>query len=98
MSNHQLSKPERSVLEKGLNFAVTPQKDRAIIDEFVICMERAASVVPQTQANDFRSEAVNILKSQKAPHPNIAMDEQQAIKDLSKNKDRVLRKNDNYAE
>ena len=90
MSKHQLTNSERSVLEKGLNFAVAPPKERAIIEEFVICTERAASELPPSLADDLRSEAVQILKTQKPPKPNISNEEQQAIKDLAKNKEILI--------
>jgi hypothetical protein len=57
VSRHTLSPAEKSVLEKGLNFAVTPQK--LPTDDLIVTTEEACASLPTGQANELRSSHQN---------------------------------------
>ena len=77
----QLTPGEKSVLEKGLNFAVTPQK--IPYKDFIIGVEEACLSINNNATKDsLRAETVKILKKAKTPKSNITVEEQKGMKTL----------------
>ena len=85
ISKHKLSKPETSLLAKGLNFAVAPVEIPVI--ELVVAAEQACAKLPNSEATALRAEIVGAIKGSKPPKSNLTRDERQALKDLKKNEE-----------
>ena len=67
LSNKQLTSPQRQVLEKGLNFAVTP--DAIPHAEFVASVEKGLQNVKNVDKVALaRSKIAQILKNSKLPN------------------------------
>ena len=86
LSNRTLTSEEETVLKKGMNFAVTPNK--IPVDEFVIGIESACRVIgPHTkEAETLRSNCVRILKNAPPPKPNLKKEEREALSSLARDK------------
>ncbi|XP_072022763.1 uncharacterized protein [Amphiura filiformis] len=83
ISKHTLTKPDTSLLAKGLNFAITPT-ELPIVD-FIVATEQACQKLPNSEATVLRAEITGAIKGSKPPKSNISKDEQRALKDLKKN-------------
>ncbi|XP_078586286.1 uncharacterized protein LOC144868187 [Branchiostoma floridae x Branchiostoma japonicum] len=90
LSSHTLTEPEKSLLSKGLNFAVAPNKIPSIdiVTETESAIHRAR--LPQRQAEALRAKVATTLKVSKPPPSNITREEQIALKDLATNQDIVI--------
>ena len=90
LSSHTLSEPEKSLLSRGLNFAVTPKQIPSIdiVTETESAIHRAR--MPQRQAEALRAKVATTLKVSKPPTSNISREEQIALKDLATNEDIVI--------
>merc|ERR1711879_285013 len=75
---------EESVLKKGLNFAVTP--DKIPTEEYIIGIESACRLIgPNTkEAETLRSDCVRILKNAHPPKANLKKKEKLALGSLAK--------------
>ena len=80
LSSRPLSDAEVSLLEKGLNFAVTPTNIPAT--EIVAKVESATRTLDSEQADTVRRSVNNILQQAELPKPNITKDMQEALKNL----------------
>ena len=86
---YDLSADEKSVLAKGLKFAITP--DKTPVDDYIVVTELVCSDLPPVEANDLRSEVVRILSDGTKPRSNIIKEERTALKkNLSKEKSIVI--------
>ena len=87
LSDKQLTPDETSVLRKGLNFAVTPNK--IPFNDYIIGIESACrSIGPDTkEAETLRADCVRILKNSPTPQPNLPKVERTALSNLAKDKD-----------
>ena len=85
LSDHSLTDAELSVLRKGLNFAVSP--DKLPVSDYITSIESACRLIgPYTEeAAHLRSECVNILKQSKPPKSNLSREQRRALQDLRKN-------------
>ena len=86
-SDHQLSEPEHTLLQNGLNFAVTPTS--LPTDELITSVESATKCVglDSDEASEIRSKASELLRKAKLPKSNITQQERETIKSLKDNKD-----------
>ena len=84
LSDRTLSPGETSLLEKGLNFAVTPSTLPA--KDYVIGIEQACKLIgPESkQADRLRADCCKILKNTPLPKSNIRKEEKEALHSLSK--------------
>ena len=80
LSSRPLSGAEVSLLEKGLNFAVTPTNIPAT--EIVAKVESAIRTLDSEQADTVRRSANNILQQAEPPKPNFTKEMQEALKNL----------------
>jgi len=80
LSSRPLSDVEVSLLEKGLNFAVTPTNIPAT--EIVAKVESAIRTLDSEQADTVRRSFNNILQQAEPPKPNITKEMQEALKNL----------------
>ena len=80
LTNKPMEPVLMSVLEKGLNFALTP--DRLPIKKFITGTEAAIKHLPEESAEEIRNEVSLILKTFKRPKPNLKKDERMALNEL----------------
>ena len=88
LSDVRLEPEANSLLRKGLNFAVTP--NRLPVDEFITATEVACRHLKPADADSLRSDVVKTLKSFRKPPPNISLKERKALESLKKNKDIMI--------
>ena len=82
LSSRQLSEHETSVLNKGLNYGVSP---RAVpVEEFIVATEVAWENLDATSKEELRSKVTSMLKTTAPPVSNVNAKERQAINDLKK--------------
>ena len=84
ISSRKLTTPEVSVLENGLNFAVSP--DALPVNDIVVATESACKNLPDDKAAELRGRVVNVVKNSKPPRSNISKPERSAIELLKKDK------------
>ena len=88
LSSRWLSDAEVSLLQKGLNFAVTPTSIPAT--EIVAKVESAIRPLDAEQADTVRRNVNSILQKAKSPKPNIIREMQQALKGLKEDKSIII--------
>jgi hypothetical protein len=81
-----------NVLQKGLNFAVTPKSIPT--EEFICNIECGISNLGKDEAEVIRQEAAHILRRSKPPKSNITKEERDALKKLKEKDDIVVLKSD----
>ena len=83
-SDRTLNQHELSILQRGLNFAVSPTA--LPVNDMITAIESACKIIgPDTEeATHLRSECVNILKRHKLPPSNITKEEREALQTLKK--------------
>ncbi|XP_072048791.1 uncharacterized protein [Amphiura filiformis] len=81
-SDRILSENEKSVLEKGLNYAVTPRE--IPMKEYIVNTEVACRQLAPAKAQSLRADVVKCLRKSKVPPCNIKKGEQKALFDLKK--------------
>jgi len=69
-----------SLLQKGLNYAVTPSNIR--IEDLLTGVEKAVQSLPVECAEDVREETIRIIKSASKPKDNLTKTERAALKNL----------------
>jgi len=85
ISSRQLSEYELKILQKGLNYAITP--DKLPVNEFTAIETACKYIGANTdEATSLRNSCVNIIKNAKLPKSNISMGERKAIKELKHDK------------
>ena len=89
-SSYTLKPSEKSLLERGLNFAVSP--DNVPVRDYVTAIEKACKLVGPTSetAQIIRSDCTKILKSAVPPPSNITRDERRSLKTLRNNNDIMI--------
>ena len=83
ISKRNLSEEETSLLQKGLNFALSPKS--IPINEYIIGIENACKIVGHDtrQAETLRSDCVKIIKNANPLKPNISKGEGKALQELA---------------
>ena len=84
-SKRPLSSNETSLLARGLNFAITPQRNptkEIIVNTELACIHLQDPV----KAQELRADVTKILAKSKAPKSNITKGERAALFDLKKDK------------
>ncbi len=88
LSSRKLSEMETSVLQRGLQFSVTP-KDlpiAAIVSE----VENGCSRLREHEKTLIRAQVSNILLSSRKPRPNLSRDEMAAVRALKEDDSLVI--------
>ena len=88
ISKRQLTTPEKSVLNKGLNFT-TAIKQISYLD-LIAPIEDAALKIPEASADELRWKVSQALEKSKPPKPNISKMEGQALKSLQDDKSIII--------
>jgi hypothetical protein len=88
LSGQTLDEGVSSLLQKGLNYAVT---SRTIpIEDILAGIEKAVQSLPVEMAEEARQETVRIIKSSSRPRSNITMAESKALRTLKNNTDLTI--------
>ena len=90
LSDEELDKSTMDILQKGLNFTLTPHR---IPHEEIICaIEDTVKGLLDDEAEDIRQECAIVLKNARPPRSNITKDEYNAVKKLKDRKDVMVLK------
>ena len=89
LSKHKLTEPERSVLEKGLNFAEAPKSiPRA---QLIAGVESALQkITDQNKAERTRAIVAGLIRKAKPPKQNLTKEEHEAIRSIRNNKEIIV--------
>ena len=88
ISQKVLSNEEKSILSKGLNYAVSPQK--VPVTDYIVQTEKACRLLPPEDRDSLRSEVVHICRSHKPSTPNITRAEREALANLKKDDNIII--------
>ena len=88
LSDRQISDDKRSILSKGLNFAITPTALPA--EEIIAGTEVVAKHMTATAADELRGEVVRTIKRAKLPKSNISKGERVALQTLKKDNSIII--------
>jgi hypothetical protein len=88
LSSHNLKQPELSVLERGLNFAVSPSS--IPVDNLICCIEDSIKTLADEDKEPIRQDCAVILRKSKPPRSNISREERQALRNLCNNTNLVI--------
>jgi hypothetical protein len=88
LSGRTLDDGVSSLVQKGLNYAVTP---RTIPTEDILAgVEKAVQLLPVEMAEEASQETVRIIKSSSRPRNNITRAEREALRNLKNNTDLTI--------
>ena len=79
---------QRSVLVKGPNFAVTPRQPPNL--EYITAIEAACTKLSQQDAEELRANINRVLRSSHPPKPNLTKAQMSALRELKKDRDRIV--------
>ena len=88
LSKVELTQAQRTLLEKGPNFAISPNNIPNL--DYITAIETVCSKLKEEDVAELRGEINGILKKGKIPKPNLDKDERTALHQLRKDKDRVI--------
>ena len=88
ISSTPLTEAQLKVLLHGPNFAVVPRYPP--VGEYIASIEQACSQLKQGEAEELRGEIKSILKKIQPPKLNITMEEQKALAELRRDKNRII--------
>ena len=88
LSNKPLTPAQRSVLAKGPNFAVTPRQPPNL--EYITAIEAACTKLSQQDAEELRADINRVLRSSHPPKPNLTKNQMSALRELKKDRDRIV--------
>ncbi|XP_074032198.1 uncharacterized protein [Leptinotarsa decemlineata] len=80
MSSRPLTDIEKSLLRKGLNFAIAPTLVPTL--EIITAVESISSLIDQIEAEEFRWKIREQLDRQPVPTSNISNEERRALNGL----------------
>ena len=83
LTKYELTQDQISVLSKGRNFAITPNK--IPVEDIISSVEASIRSLPESESEEIRTEVSRILRKAKPPRPNIKLSEKRAIKELNTN-------------
>ncbi|XP_072018481.1 uncharacterized protein [Amphiura filiformis] len=74
----------QKLLAKGLNYAVAPENNNALVNDYIVATEEACVGLSASDAAQLRAEVVGVLKSTNNAKPNLTKVEKKALRDLKK--------------
>jgi len=77
-----------SLLQKGLNYAVTPRN--VPIEDLLAGVEKAVQSLPVESAEEARQETVRIIKSASKPRDNLTRTERATLRNLKNNSELTI--------
>ncbi|XP_071944689.1 uncharacterized protein [Antedon mediterranea] len=93
LSSRPLSSDEQNVLSKGLNYAVSGDRNKSrSIEEIIVSTEMICKLdsIPLDEKDTIRGKVTSILKSSKPPLPNLSRTERNAFEGLKKDKEVMI--------
>ena len=88
LSSKPLTPAQRSVLAKGPNYAVTPRQPPNL--EYITAIEAACTKLSQQDAEELRADINRVLRSSHPPKPNLTKAQTAAIRELKRDRDRIV--------
>ena len=88
ISKTPLTKAQEKLLAHGPNFVIVPKEPPTT--EYITAIEKACLRLPSGKAEELRGEVKAILKKDNKNKPNITKEEHQAMKDLRRDKTRMV--------
>ena len=88
LSDYPLSDAAKSLLAKGLNFAITPKS--IPVEDIISNVESAIRDLPAAESEEIRQETSRILRKSKPPTNNISAAERKTIRELNVNKNIII--------
>jgi hypothetical protein len=88
LSGRTLDDGVSSILQKGLNYAVTPHT--IPIEDILAGVEKAVQSLPVEMAEEASQETVRIIKSSSRPRINITRAESKALRTVKNNTDLTI--------
>ena len=88
ISKTPLIQAQEKLLAHGPNFVIVPKKPPTT--EYIVAIEKACLRLPSGKAEELRGEVKAILKKEVKNKPNITKEEHQAIKELRRDKTRMV--------
>ena len=88
LSSKPLTKAQRSVLAKGLNFAVSPKHPPNL--EYITAIEEACTKLSQQDAEELRADINWVLRASHPHKPNLTKAQNLAIRELKKDRDCIV--------
>jgi hypothetical protein len=82
LSGQSLDDGLLSLLQKGLNYAITPCN--VPIEELLTGVEKAVQALPVESAEEARQETIRIIESASKPKDNLTKSERAALRNLKK--------------
>lgn len=92
LSDIYLDYATESIVKKGLNFAITPNK--ITVEEVISNIEVALKNLDIKKGEEIRQDIAKISRTSKPPASNISLEEKRALNNLRKNKNIVILKAD----
>ena len=83
-----MTQAQRSVLTKGLNFAVNPRHPPNL--EYITGTEATYTKLGQQDAEELRAEINRVLRSSHPPKSNLIKAQSQALRELKGNRDHIV--------
>ena len=88
ISKTPLTQAQEKLLAHGPNFVIVPKEPPTT--EYIVAIEKACLRLPSGKAGELRGEVKAILKKEVKNKPNITKEEHQAIKELRRDKTRMV--------
>jgi hypothetical protein len=92
LSSHTLEEAKINILERGLNFLVSPTS--IPFESIICCVEEGIKTLVDEGKDIIRQDCVVILRRSKPPRSNISTEERCALKNLRDNKDLAILRED----
>ena len=87
ISSTPLTEAQKKLLSHGPNYAVVPSPP---ITEYVATIEQACTALQQGKAEELRGEVKATIKKIQPPKYNLTREEQKALEELKKDKNRMI--------
>ena len=88
LSSHDINKDEKELLEKGLNYSITPTTIPAL--ELVAKIETVLAGMPTEEANTIHADLSSVIRRTQAPKPNCTRNLIAALKSLQQNDNIII--------
>ena len=88
LSSHDINKDEKELLEKGLNYSITPTTIPAV--ELVAKIETVLAGMPTEEANTIHADLSSVIRRTQVPKPNCTRNQIAALKSLQQNDNIII--------
>ena len=88
LSSHDIKEDEKELLEKGMNYSITPTTILAV--DLVAKTETVLAEMPTEEADSIRADRSSIIQRTQAPKPNCTRNQIAALKSLQRNDNIII--------